>query len=88
MSRGNEIPFIPGGGLTQRILSSRPSPWSVATAALLQFVVEGDNRDDAYLFAITTVKVLGVESLIREWKEPNSWKYGLFGAPPDEALYG
>lgn len=82
----DKIPFIPGGGLTRRILSSIPSSWSIPTVALLQFVIEGDNRADANLFAAVASKVLGVE--IKEWKQPGSWSQGLFGAPHDQTLYG
>jgi len=80
------IPFIPGGGLTRRILSSLPVGWSVPTGSLIQFVMEGDNRADARLFAAITLRVLGQE--VTEWKHPRSWKEGLFGTPQDQTLYG
>jgi proteasome assembly chaperone 2 len=80
-----EVPFIPGGGLTRRILSSIPSSWSVPTAALLQFVIEGDNRADANIFASVVSKVLGAN--VKEWKQPASWNQGLFGSPHDQTLY-
>jgi proteasome assembly chaperone 2 len=83
-----DIPFIPGGGLTHRILSSLPSPWPIPVAALLQFVIEGDNRSDASLFAMVVSKVLGIEALIGEWRQPDSWRAGLFGSPHDQTLYG
>jgi proteasome assembly chaperone 2 len=90
------IPFIPGGGLTRRFLSSmsvsepseKPSTWSIPTAALLQFVVEGDNRADANLFAVVVAKVLAADTLIREWRQPTSWTQGLFGTAHDQSLYG
>jgi len=82
------IPFIPGGGLTRRFLSSLPSAWSIPTANLLQFVVEGDNRADANLFAVVVAKVLAADTLIREWKQPTSWTQGLFGTVHDQSLYG
>jgi len=104
-SSANEgsIPFIPGGGLTHRFLSSIlpslnakaspilnpiPKKWSIPTAALLQFVVEGDNTADANLFAVVVAKVLAVDALIREWKQPTSWTQGLFGTVHDQSLYG
>jgi len=84
------IPFIPGAGLTRRLLSSVESKktWSIPTASLLQFAVEGDNRGDANLFAVVVAKVLAVDKLIREWKQPTSWMQGLFGTVHDQSLYG
>ncbi|TFY79887.1 hypothetical protein EWM64_g4120 [Hericium alpestre] len=88
ISLANEgpVPFIPGGGLTRRMLSSIPPSWSVPTASILQFVLEGDNRQDAALMAAIVAKVLSME--IDEWKQPSSWKDGLFGTPHDQTLYG
>ncbi|KAF4621076.1 hypothetical protein D9613_000383 [Agrocybe pediades] len=80
------VPFIPGGGLTRRILSSIPEGWPVPTACLLQFVLEGDNRADAGLLASVVTKVIGVD--IKEWRQPFSWRAGLFGTPHDQTLYG
>jgi len=80
------IPFIPGGGLTWRILNSLPPQWPVPTASLLRFVSEGDNRIDAALFAAAVAQVLGLS--IEHWTQPNSWRQGLFGAPHDGTLYG
>ncbi|KAF7361709.1 Proteasome assembly chaperone 2 [Mycena venus] len=82
-----DVPFIPGGSLTRRILQTlSKSPSSVPTAAVLQFVLEGDNRADAALLASVIVAVFGLS--ISGFKEPRSWKQGLFGAPPDQTLYG
>ncbi|KAK2464282.1 hypothetical protein APHAL10511_003739 [Amanita phalloides] len=82
------IPFIPGGGLTRRILSEVPQEWTIPTAALLQFVFEGDNRADAHLLASVVSKVLDLDSAISEWRHPRSWEQGLFGTPPEQTLYG
>ncbi|KZP34478.1 hypothetical protein FIBSPDRAFT_719681 [Athelia psychrophila] len=82
------VPFIPGGGLTRRLLSSLPVGWSIPTVCLLQFVVEGDNRGDAHMLAVVTAKVLQADQLIQEWKQPSSWNHGLFGAVHDQTLYG
>jgi len=87
----NEIPFIPGGGLTRRVLQSiatRTQPWVTPTAALVQFALEGDNRADARLLTSLVAKILGLDELIKEWREPSSWKQGLFGTPHDQTLYG
>jgi len=82
-----DVPFIPGGSLTRRILQTlSKSQSSVPTAAILQFVLEGDNRADAALLASVVVAVLGLS--VGGFKEPRSWKQGLFGAPPDQTLYG
>ncbi|KZT21425.1 hypothetical protein NEOLEDRAFT_1121269 [Neolentinus lepideus HHB14362 ss-1] len=89
-SESTTIPFIPGGGLTRRFLSviSTTTPWKVPTASLLQFVMEGDNRGDAHLLAAVVAKVLGIDTLIPEWRQPGSWQRGLFGAGYDQSLYG
>jgi len=84
----NTIPFIPGGGLTRRILNSLPDGWSVPTACLLQFVFEGDNQADANILASVVAKVIGVDGNCIPWKQPSSWREGLFGAPHDQSLYG
>jgi len=84
----NIIPFIPGGGLTRRILKSLPDGWSVPTACLLQFVFEGDNRADASILASIVAKVIGIDTNCLPWKQPSSWREGLFGAPHDQSLYG
>ncbi|KAJ7496048.1 PAC2 family-domain-containing protein [Mycena galericulata] len=82
-----DVPFIPGGSLTRRILQTlSKSQLSMPTAAILQFVLEGDNRADAALLASVVVAVLGLK--VSGFKEPRSWKQGLFGAPPDQTLYG
>jgi len=79
-----DVPLIPGGGLTRRLLSSLPP--SLPTGVLLEYVLEGDNRADALMLANVTAKVLGLENLT--WKEPSSWQQGLFGTPHDQTLFG
>jgi proteasome assembly chaperone 2 len=88
LQENNTIPFIPGGGLTRRILNSLPDGWSVPTACLLQFVFEGDNRADANILASIVAKAIGVDPSCLPWKQPSSWREGLFGAPHDQTLYG
>ena len=80
------IAFIPGGGLTRRMLSSFPAGWNIPTAGLLQFVLEGDNRADAGLLASVAAKVIRKD--ITQWRQPGSWRDGLFGTPHDQTLYG
>jgi proteasome assembly chaperone 2 len=83
------VPFIPGGSLTRRILQTISKTQStVPTAAILQFVLEGDNRVDAALLASVVVAILGITVDGGRLIEPQSWKQGLFGAPPDQTLYG
>jgi len=83
----SHIPFIPGGGLTRRILSSiSTSKWEIPVASLVHFALEGDNRADAGLLASVASKVLGIEVI--QWKQPSSWQVGLFGTPHDQSLYG
>ncbi|KAJ3511611.1 hypothetical protein NLJ89_g3997 [Agrocybe chaxingu] len=82
----SSTPFIPGSGITRRILSSIPSGWNIPTASVLQFVLEGDNRADAGLLASVVVKVLGKQ--ITQWRQPESWRDGLFGTPHDQTLFG
>jgi proteasome assembly chaperone 2 len=54
--------------------------------------MEGDNREDAKLLATAVARILGEDVLKRlpkeGWKEPESWKIGLFGTAVDETLYG
>ncbi|KAJ7079132.1 PAC2 family-domain-containing protein [Mycena belliarum] len=86
-SETRDVPFIPGGSLTRRILQTLSKSQSpVPTAAILQFVLEGDNRADAALLASAVIAILGLR--IDGFREPRSWKQGLFGAPPDQTLYG
>ncbi|KAL1680366.1 PAC2 family-domain-containing protein [Schizophyllum commune] len=88
LSQGSEgaIPFIPGGGITRRFLSSLPKDWPIPTLALLHFVLEGDNRSDAHLLAAVVSRIIGVDA--GGWKQPPSWSMGLFGTPQDQTLFG
>jgi proteasome assembly chaperone 2 len=65
---------------------------SPPAAALLHFVLEGDNRSDAKLLATAVAQILGkpvLDKLPKDgWKEPASWKTGLFGTGTDSSLYG
>ncbi|CAK5281792.1 unnamed protein product [Mycena citricolor] len=84
-----QIPFIPGGSLTRRILDRFWDDQSLPTAAaILQFALEGDNRADSAMLASAVVATLDLK--VAGFVEPASWKQGLFGAPPipDETLYG
>lgn len=81
-------PFIPGGGITHRLLSSIPNSWQIPTVCLLQYAMEGDNRSDAQLLATVAAKALGSTAVISTWTQPTAWAHGLFGTPHDQTLYG
>ncbi|GMK58531.1 hypothetical protein CspeluHIS016_0505630 [Cutaneotrichosporon spelunceum] len=66
-------PFLPGAGLTRRLLGALADQPS---GAIAEWVVEGDNRADAHALAHALMGVLGIEV---ELREPASWA-GLFGA--------
>ena len=82
------IPLIPGGGLTRRFLSLSSSLSNIQIAAILQFVLEGDNRNDAEYLASVVSGILKLGVKPGSWVQPESWKVGLFGTPHDQALYG
>ncbi|KAG8213877.1 hypothetical protein J3R82DRAFT_10621 [Butyriboletus roseoflavus] len=82
------VPFIPGGGITHRLLSSIPDSWQIPTVCLLQYAMEGDNRLDAQLLATVAAKALGSTTVISTWTQPKAWAHGLFGTPHDQTLYG
>jgi proteasome assembly chaperone 2 len=84
----DNIPFISGGGLTKRLVSSL-SATSLPVFVLLEFVLEGDNREDAKILANAVVAVVGLKKdKASGWREPVSWHHGLFGTPQDQTLFG
>ncbi|KAG8809742.1 hypothetical protein FRC19_005037 [Serendipita sp. 401] len=83
---GDTVPFIPGGGLTRRMLSSIGPEWKIPTLAILQFVMEGDNRGDSGMQVALLNRLLQLH--IQSIKEPESWKQGLFGSTHDGSLFG
>ncbi|KZT41428.1 hypothetical protein SISSUDRAFT_278921 [Sistotremastrum suecicum HHB10207 ss-3] len=83
----NDEPIrMPGTGLTRRILQD-PSLAKVPTVAVLRFVMEGDNREDAHDFASTVAHIAGVKIPRTGWREPQSW-VGLFGRDFEQTIYG
>lgn len=52
-----ELPPIPGSGLTARLVSNLPSTFP-PTGVILEYVLEGDNRTDALLLASAVAKCL------------------------------
>ncbi|KAF9506188.1 hypothetical protein BS47DRAFT_1353020 [Hydnum rufescens UP504] len=79
-------PVLPSSGITPLILKSLPSTQFPPTALILQYVLEGDNREDASLLATIVARVIGSQPFA--WKEPESWMQGLFGTPHDQTLFG
>jgi len=84
----DNIPTMPGGGLTRRVLTSIPEAWAIRTGVLVMFALEGDNRTDGTLMAGVIAKLLHADGRVKEWKEPESWRQGLFGTPNDQTLFG
>ncbi|PVF98952.1 hypothetical protein CPB86DRAFT_757524 [Serendipita vermifera] len=82
----SDIPFIPGGGLTRRVLNTLGESWKIPFVVLLQFVFEGDNRGDAGMMVALINRLLDLK--LERIKEPGSWKRGLFGSNHDGSLFG
>lgn len=77
--QGNRIPLLPSSGITRRLLAALTEDASVEVCAVLMYVAEGDNRYDAHVLARAVAKVLQKEVQDERWKEPVSWKLGLYG---------
>jgi len=85
-----DIPVIPGSGLLRRVLKSIPDSFP-PVIAILEYVLEGDNRYDARLLAAAIAKSLKKDLGAipdDQWREPASWRGGLFGSNHDQALFG
>ncbi|KAF8317982.1 hypothetical protein DL93DRAFT_2076539 [Clavulina sp. PMI_390] len=82
-------PFkLPSSGLTVPLLREMSGNASApASATILQYVLEGDNREDAVMMATIVARAIGITEEFA-WKEPSSWRQGLFGAPHDQTLFG
>lgn len=52
-------PFLPGAGLTRRVLGALADT-AVPSGAVTAWVVEGDNRGDAHALAGVALQILGV----------------------------
>ena len=61
----DEVPSLPGGGLTRRILQSIPEKWTISTGFAIWMGMEGDNRDDAALVANVITKILCTNGQIK-----------------------
>lgn len=77
--QGKQIPLLPSSGITRRLLAALTEDPSVEVCAVLMYVAEGDNRYDAHVLARAVAKVLQVDIQDDAWREPVSWKLGLYG---------
>lgn len=75
----SRLPLLPSSGITRRILASLLEYGTTEVCAVLMYVAEGDNRFDAHVLARAIAKVLQVNIQEEDWKEPISWKLGLYG---------
>ncbi|KAK1926044.1 PAC2 family-domain-containing protein [Papiliotrema laurentii] len=86
-------PFIPGGGLSKRILIAFKSLESLPHGTIAAWCVEGDNRADAHALAALVLRLSEASQV--EITEPREWE-GLFGvvdgwsggAGADAEIYG
>ncbi|XP_018018934.1 proteasome assembly chaperone 2 [Hyalella azteca] len=84
--RGEMEPFLPGAGLTKKLLDS----CSLPCIALLMFVDEGENTVDAMTLAsychaaVSESKPDDVTKM--KWRVPPSWK-NMFGAPAPSSIF-
>lgn len=63
-SQGTYPPFLPGAGLTRRVLAALKEQGTPG-GALAAWVVEGDNRGDAHALAARTLQITGTGKLRR-----------------------
>lgn len=77
--QANQLPLLPSSGITRRLLAALTEDGSAEVCAVLMYVAEGDNRYDAHVLARAVAKVLQVNVQEEAWKEPVSWKLGLYG---------
>lgn len=75
----NRIPLMPSSGITRRVLAALTEDGTVDTSAILMYVAEGDNRFDSHVLARAVAKVLHLDIPEEDWREPISWKLGLYG---------
>ena len=74
-----DVPLIPSSGVTRRLLSALLEGPTLDVAVATMSVAEGDNRYDAHVFARCVDKILGLQTQEENWREPISWKVGLYG---------
>lgn len=77
---------MPSSGITRRLLASLlEEGQDLQLSALLMFVAEGDNRYDSHLLARALAKALQKDVAEDAWREPVSWKLGLYGTERSRA---
>ncbi|KAB5593166.1 Proteasome assembly chaperone 2 [Ceratobasidium theobromae] len=78
-----ENTIIPGAGLARRFLNT---PGTTPRIALVQYIAEGDNIPDAHAMAAMVAKLLKID--VKDWKQPASWNFAMYGTPHDQQLFG
>lgn len=80
---GNKHRFLSGAGFVKQFMDTCDLP----VAALLKFVDEGDNTDDAFVLVnyLNAWKKL-VQTTDPSWKAPFSWR-NMFGGPVPNSIY-
>lgn len=82
----DEIPSLPGSGFTRKFLMLAHQKSLNQITALFSFVSEGDNRNDALLFADNLSKICDLNTETTSWKAPPSWD-SLFGSEVPLEMY-
>ena len=77
--------FIPGGGISKRILQTSKER-SIPTTLLLKFCSEGDNSVDGLELTGYLEQLVGLRETSSRLKVPSSWRH-LFGAPPPTQMF-
>lgn len=80
-------------GITRRLMVALAELPAVDVAALVQYVVEAENDQDAFAMADAVVELLPEAGALRsgsaagKWAAPRSWAVGLFGRGPSHEMY-
>ena len=88
-----DAPLV-SAGITRRLVKALGEVPSLDAAALVQYVVEAENDQDAFAMADTVVALLPEGGALRggsasgKWAAPRSWAVGLFGRGPSHELFG
>ena len=86
-----DAPLV-SAGITRRLTTALAEIPSLDVAALLQYVVEAENDQDAFAMAEAVVALLPEAGSLRsgsgKWATPRSWVVGLHGRGPSHELFG
>lgn len=77
--------YIPGSGLTRRLVSSFNSK-SIDFATLIMFTVDGNNSEDSIQYVHYLSPLLDISTSDVVWKTPKSW-LGVYGSELMMELY-